>query len=114
MLGTMVDNQKANWNNHINNMRFAYNCTKNESTGFSLFEVLFGRAPRLPIDIIFWQYNCMYLKAIPTVLEKMNSCNDGGSQDCSCRNRPLFFLRIENPTTKDPEVLLLSQEIEYW
>ena len=34
MLRTMAENQKANWKNHINKMTFAYNCTKNESTGF--------------------------------------------------------------------------------
>ena len=34
-------------------MTRAYNCTKNASTNFSLYFLMFGRHPRLPIDVAF-------------------------------------------------------------
>ena len=53
MLRSMADSQKTNWSKHVNKMVFAYNCTKNDATGFSPFELLFGRKPKLPLDVIF-------------------------------------------------------------
>lgn len=53
MLGTLEQKQKSRWKDHIKPLVHAYNCTKNEVTGFSPYELMFGRTPRLPVDLAF-------------------------------------------------------------
>ena len=53
MLKTLPEKYKSNWKDHVNKLAFAYNCTRNDSTMFSPFQLIFGRSPRLPIDFMF-------------------------------------------------------------
>ena len=53
MLKTLPEVYKSNWKDHVNKLTFAYNCTRNDATSFSPFKLLFGRSPRLPIDLMF-------------------------------------------------------------
>ena len=52
MLGTLENHQKADWKSHVGTLVHAYNCTKHESTGYTPFFLMFGRSPRLPVDVI--------------------------------------------------------------
>ena len=50
MLKTLPDIYK--FTNLLGKLTFAYNCTRNDSTTFSPFKLLFGCSPRLPIDFM--------------------------------------------------------------
>ena len=53
MLGTLLEEFKAEWTNHVNTLTYAYNCTRSNATGFSPYYLLYGQHPLLSIDIEF-------------------------------------------------------------
>lgn len=53
MLGTLETVKKQGWSEHISRLVHAYNCTKNDATGYSPYFLLFGREARLPVDLCF-------------------------------------------------------------
>ena len=52
LLRTLDPGQKVRWADHIAGRVHAYNATIHETTGYSPYHLLFGRKPRLPIDVL--------------------------------------------------------------
>ena len=64
MLGTLPNHAKKNWQEWLTTLTHAYNCTVSPVTGFSPHFLMFGRNPKLPLDIDL---------RIPTIEQELTS-----------------------------------------
>ena len=53
MLGTLPPHAKKSWPKWVTMLTHVYNCTMTQAMGFSPFFQMFGRIPKIPIDIEF-------------------------------------------------------------
>ena len=53
MLGILPKIPKNTWREKVPTLLYAYNCTRNNATGFSPYYLMFGHKPHLSINLIF-------------------------------------------------------------
>ena len=53
MIGKLDPEKRKKWLTHIGSIIIAYNSTRSLVTRYSLYYLMFGRRPRLPIDLLF-------------------------------------------------------------
>lgn len=76
MLGTLDQQEKDNWKAHVAPLVLAYNCTRNGTTGVAPFYLMFGRHPRLPVDLAMGleqpirKYDNEYITSLQTRLKE--------------------------------------------
>ena len=51
MIGTLTNEKKKAWPKYLADLALAYNSSTHESTDHSPYFMMFGREPRLPIDV---------------------------------------------------------------
>ena len=51
ILSTFVADHPGDWDLFVDLAVYAYNTSRHESTGFSPYEIVFGRTPRMPIEV---------------------------------------------------------------
>jgi transposase InsO family protein len=73
MLGTLEPDQKPDWKSYVAPLVHAYNCAKHHSTGWSPFYLMFGRQPRLPIDLVFGVNNGLESENYTSYIENLRN-----------------------------------------
>lgn len=53
MIRALPPRAKQKWPQLLRSLTFSYNATVHETTGFAPFLLMFGRVPRLPVDMLF-------------------------------------------------------------
>ena len=53
MIGKLDPEKCQKWPEHIGSVLIAYNATLSQVTGYSPYFLMFGRRPRLPVDLLF-------------------------------------------------------------
>ena len=53
MIGKLEVEEKPDWPTLLPSLTHAYNCTRSAITGYSPHYLMFGRRPRMPVDLIF-------------------------------------------------------------
>ncbi|KAK2879333.1 hypothetical protein Q8A73_005096 [Channa argus] len=106
MLGTLKEQEKTKWREYVKPLTHAYNCTKNEVTGFTPYELMFGRQPRLPIDIAFGLPvnessvipHSQYVKRLKSYLTESYQLAAANAKKVADKNKRRFDMRVREST----------------
>ncbi|KAL2093139.1 hypothetical protein ACEWY4_010451 [Coilia grayii] len=116
MLGTLDPAKRSRWSQSISQLVHAYNCTKNESTGYSPYLLMFGREARLPIDICFnasadgreqVKYQ-QYVENMKRDLQNAYKLASEASQKSHERNKKLYDKRVRPQTLEEGDRVLIK------
>ena len=101
MLGTLAEKEKSHWKDFVKPLVHAYNCTRNDTTGFSPYELMFGRQPRLPVDLVFGlpmsqpnQNHSEYVQKLRSHLEKSYQLASENTEKSMQKNKTRFDRNI--------------------
>lgn len=117
ILRTLPENKKSRLADYLNKVTHAYNCTKHSSTGYSPFFLLFGRDPRLPVDLIFktgrsWNTtkrvdHSEYVKRWRMAMKEANQIASDRSQVSQARGKDTYDRRIPSSVLQENDCVLV-------
>lgn len=114
MLGTLENQKKSHWREYVRPLVHAYNCTKNETTGFTPYELMFGRQPRLPVDLAFGLpvnhqpgSHSQYVRNLKSQLEDSYRVATENAKKTANRNKARFDKHVVDSTLKEGDRVLV-------
>ncbi|KAJ8015290.1 hypothetical protein DPEC_G00024590 [Dallia pectoralis] len=102
MLGTLENQDKSHWKDFVKPLVHAYNCTRSDVTGFTPYELMFGRQPRLPVDLAFGlpvkegqqKSHSQYVKHLKSRLEESYKIATRSAAKVAEKNKTRFDKRV--------------------
>ena len=114
MLGTLENKDKSCWREFVKPLVHAYNCTRNDVTGFSPYELMFGRQPRLPVDLAFGlpsscepKSHSQYVHDLKGRLEESYRVATENASKTAERNKQRFDKRVVESTLEAGDRVLV-------
>ena len=114
MLGTVEPEKKNHWHKYVAPLVHAYNCTRHSSTGYSPYYLMFGREPRLPIDLVFGldrnpesKNQTSYVTDLKQRLQEAYKAATKASGDAQHRQKCLYDLKIRGATLQPGDRVLV-------
>jgi hypothetical protein len=111
MLRTLPENQKSRWKDHVNKVVQAYNCTRNNTTGYSPFFLLFGWQPQLQIDLLLDPNLVTTSNTYPQYVSEWKNAKHEAYQ---LAGRKRKVIKRINTTIVGYGILYYSPAIDYW
>ena len=69
MLAKVVKNNQKDWNTCLQKVLFAYRTSIHDTTGFTPFHLVFGRTPKLPVDVMLGRVDKDEVPGYPTYVQ---------------------------------------------
>ena len=115
MLGTLGPEQKQRWKEYVKPLVHAYNCTRNEVTGYTPYELMFGRSPRLPVDLAFGlpagdksvPSHSKYVQTLRSRLEESYQVASKNAAKSAERNKTRFDQRVRPSALEEGDRVLV-------
>lgn len=120
MIRALAPRDKCKWPQMLQTLTFAYNCTAHETTGYAPFYLMFGRIPRLPVDVMFHNaerdneitdYNS-YVKKIRDNLKEALHAAQANADASQRRQAHLYNLKVKGMDIEEGDQVLLANKGE--
>ena len=79
MISKLDPKKCRKWPEHIGSVLIAYSATRSQVTGYSPYFLMFGRRPRLPVDLLFptvnkREWTCTIDQYVKALYERLTEC----------------------------------------
>ena len=114
MLGSLPSTKKANWKAYVNPLVHAYNCTRHESTGQTPYLLMFGRNPRLPVNITFGlrenekEPTTQYVADLRSKIQKAYELAAEASEKARSKQKDTYNTKVRGGTVKVGDRVLVK------